>query len=279
MNVVSTMEHIEQNLAELELGREGAGADAEEYVALIKRGTCFLPYLCDSGLAFAPSRFIGYIDNKLATHADNPNRDGRVTNAALNSLYGAPPLADGTLESRYLEFCSEMGLNPSRTGAFGVTRKYWITPEITDFLLQEEEAAIAADRSLSNTEKRQLVLARVGQGLFRQSLVSKWGQCSITACDCIEVLRASHIKPWRICDNAERLDVFNGLLLSPNLDALFDRGLIAFDDQGGILVSPSLSASARQALGCTVSLKVRLSPEHIKYISWHRDHLFLSGED
>ena len=276
MKVVNTMEQVEQNLAELEQGRVGMGADAEEYKTLIKRGTCFLPYVCERGLGFAPSRFIGYSNNKLATHADNPDRDGRITNAALNNLYGAPPLANSILESCYLGFCSAMGLNPSRTGAFGVPRKYWITPDVTDFLAREEESAITADPLLSNTEKRQVVLARVGQGLFRQRLISKWGQCSVTACDCIEVLRASHIKPWHDCDNTERLDVFNGLLLIPNLDALFDRGLIAFDNEGAILVSPSLSFSARQKLGCTESLKVKISPEHIKYISWHRNNMFLS---
>lgn len=86
MSVVSTMEQVEQNLAELERGRVAAGADVEEYQALIKRGMCFLPYIRDSGLGFAPSRFIGYVDNKIATHAENPNRGGRVTNSALKSV-------------------------------------------------------------------------------------------------------------------------------------------------------------------------------------------------
>jgi hypothetical protein len=272
MTVVETMEQVEQNLAELERGREGA--DVEEYLGLIKRGTCFLPYLSERGLAFAPSRFIGYQENRLAIHADNPRRDGRVTNAALNGIYGISPAPDSTLERRYLDFCSTLGLIPSSTGAFGVARKYWVTPEVIELLEQEQATAIAGNAGLSDTEKRQLVLARVGQGLFRQRLISKWGQCAVTACDCLEVLRASHIKPWRVSDNAERLDMFNGLLLSPNMDALFDSGLITFDEQGAIQISPWLSASARHALGCTETLKVRLSPEHAKYLSWHRDNIF-----
>ncbi|MFO1435495.1 MAG: hypothetical protein U1F34_03705 [Gammaproteobacteria bacterium] len=84
MNVVVNLEQIKNNIAELERGRRAAGKEREEYWALIKRGICFLPYDTQMGLSFAPSRFIGYIDNRLATHASNPDRDGRVTNDAID---------------------------------------------------------------------------------------------------------------------------------------------------------------------------------------------------
>ncbi|MDC6381764.1 hypothetical protein BW687_016475 [Pseudomonas graminis] len=102
MIIVETLEQVEENLAELERGR--ARSDVG-YSGLIKRGTCFLPYLSEDGLAFAPSRFIGYQQNRLTNHADNPSRDGRVTNAALNGIYGVLPILDKTLERRYREFC------------------------------------------------------------------------------------------------------------------------------------------------------------------------------
>jgi len=271
MIIVETLEQVEENLAELERGR--ARSDVG-YSGLIKRGTCFLPYLSEDGLAFAPSRFIGYQQNRLTNHADNPSRDGRVTNAALNGIYGVLPILDKTLERRYREFCLSRGITPSSNGAFGVARKYWVTNEISELLEQELATEIAGNVNLAYTQKRQLVLARVGQGLFRQRLIAKWGRCAVTACDCLEVLRASHIKPWRASDNSERLDVFNGLLLSPNVDALFDTGLITFDEQGAVQTSPRLSLSARHALGCSETLKVRLEPQHMKYISWHRKNIF-----
>lgn len=274
MTVVKNMEQVEQNIAELERGR--MGPEIEEYLALIKRGTCFLPYLSENGLAFAPSRFIGYQNNSLESHAENQHRDGRATNAALNSICSSPPRHESKLERRYRDFCFNLGIAPSSTGAFGVARKYWITREVIELFEHEQAATIASSTTLSATEKRQLVMARAGQGLFRQRLISKWGRCMVTGCDCLEVLRASHIKPWRDSDNIERLDVFNGLLLSANMDALFDSGLITFDEHGTMQVSSSLSDSAKLALGCMNTLKIRLSPEHMKYLSWHRVKIFQS---
>jgi predicted restriction endonuclease len=63
------------------------------------------------------------------------------------------------------------------------------------------------------------------------------------------LLRASHIKPWADCTDAERLDVYNGLLLSALWDAAFDRGLVSFADDGLVLASPRLGKEEREALG------------------------------
>lgn len=104
MNVVTTLKQIANNIAELDRGRNAGGEELEEYQALIKRGTCFLPYESKTGLSFAPSRFVGYIDNKLASHADNPNRYGRVTNDAINLVLGARPSTNTALERAYKEF-------------------------------------------------------------------------------------------------------------------------------------------------------------------------------
>jgi hypothetical protein len=89
------------------------------------------------------------------------------------------------------------------------------------------------------TEYKQVILARRGQGRFRRELEQFWkGSCSVTGCSVSEALRASHIKPWRVSTNDERLDKNNGLLLNAMLDALFDKFLISFDDKGGIVISP-----------------------------------------
>lgn len=277
MNIVTTLEQIENNIAELERGRAAGGKELEEYRALIKRGTCFLPYESQMGLSFAPSRFVGYIDNKMATHSDNPNRDGRITNAAINELLGVRPSVHTDLEQAYIEFCGMIGVTPSKTGTFGVARKYWITAEISELLENRAENNIYKNPNLSETEKQQLVKARIGQGAFRENLITMWRKCCVTSCDYVGVLRASHIKPWRDSTNDERLDKFNGLLLSPNLDALFDKGLISFKDSGEVQVSSLLSDSARKALGCPNDAKLRLLPEHAKYMAWHRENVFLDA--
>lgn len=277
MNVVGTLEQIKSNIAELERGRRSSDETQVEYRALIKRGTCFLPYESQAGLSFAPSRFIGYINNKLATHASNPIRDGRITNAAINQVLGVRPHTNATLEKAYIEFCGSVGVNPSKTGTFGVERKYWVTQDVFDYLERNAENDISRDPDLTETEKKQLVKARIGQGSFRESLIAMWGKCCVSGCDYVNILRASHIKPWRDSTNAERLDKFNGLLLSPNFDALFDKGLISFTDEGYVLISKSLPDSVYKALGCSNEAKAHLTSAHAKYMKWHREYVFVDA--
>ena len=126
------------------------------------------------------------------------------------------------------------------------------------------------------TEAERLVVQRIGQDVFRAALMDYWGErCVITGLAVPELLRASHIKPWADCTDAERLDVFNGLLLAPNLDAAFDRGLITVADDGAILVSPTLPNEARTALGFDALPPVPgLGERHREYLQWHRTYLF-----
>lgn len=126
---------------------------------------------------------------------------------------------------------------------------------------------------LGGTEVERLVRQRVGQQKFREAMLDYWGgACAVTGVALPEVLRASHAKPWSECSSeAERLDVFNGFLLVANLDALFDRFLISFDDNGLLLLSPRLSASDTSSLGLVPGMALRwLSNEHRTYLSWHR---------
>lgn len=127
------------------------------------------------------------------------------------------------------------------------------------------------------TEVERLVVQRVGQDVFRAGLMDYWdGRCAVTGLAVPELLRASHIKPWAACDtDAERLDVFNGLLLAPHLDAAFDGGFVTFEDDGQVRLSPALSSEARGALSLGPGLKTRTPlARHHAYLAWHRSHVF-----
>ncbi len=100
---------------------------------------------------------------------------------------------------------------------------------------------IEADASIPETQRLQLTKARVGQGYFRKQVILLDGACRVTGVTDTRVLIASHIKPWREASNAERLSGYNGLLLSPHVDALFDEQFITFEDDGRMHVHPSLS--------------------------------------
>ncbi|WP_083455194.1 HNH endonuclease [Pseudomonas sp. Q12-87] len=135
------------------------------------------------------------------------------------------------------------------------------------------EALAALPCRTADTEIERFVRLRVGQQKFRQALLEYWrGSCAVTGVALPEVLRASHAKPWAECSSdAERLDVFNGFLLIANLDALFDRFLISFDDQGGLLISPQLPVIDLQQLGIHSGMRLRwLATEHQKYLGFHR---------
>jgi len=131
-----------------------------------------------------------------------------------------------------------------------------------------------------STEAERVVVQRVGQNLFRAALLDYWqGRCCVTGLDIPELLRASHIKPWADCDtDDERLDVFNGLLLTPSLDALFDAGWVTFREDGTIRLSPMLSPRGKAMLGVTEEMSVEhLRPEHLPYLDFHRRQVFRSG--
>lgn len=125
------------------------------------------------------------------------------------------------------------------------------------------------------TETERLVIQRIGQDIFRHSLLDYWqGCCPLTGITDSELLRASHIVPWSECaTDAQRLDVHNGLLLSALWDAAFDRALVTFDDDGTPQFSPKLSAEARQAL--LWSHPVSLTDFHRKNLSHHRQRFHI----
>lgn len=151
-------------------------------------------------------------------------------------------------------------------------RKVIYTPETIDEIGLFEDINAFLDIPIPDeTVKERLQFIRIGQERFRKEIISYWkGRCAVTGVQDIRILRASHIKPWRACNNSERLDVFNGLLLTPNLDAVFDQGLITFDKQGKIIIHPSFQNQA-PLLGITKDMKIRLDKRHQKYLDYHRD--------
>lgn len=144
-------------------------------------------------------------------------------------------------------------------------------PELIEQDLGELRAA-----DIKTTTRMALVDARLGQGRYRRELLRRWnGACAVTGCRVGAMLRASHCKPWRHSDNRERLDSNNGLVLTANLDALFDAGLVSFDDQGRMLLAGGLSPQERDALGLPANLLRAPSRELRRYLEFHRDSVFL----
>ncbi|MBB2998292.1 hypothetical protein FHX57_000605 [Paraburkholderia tropica] len=140
-----------------------------------------------------------------------------------------------------------------------------------------DQFRLATKHLPQTTEAERLVVQRVGQGMYRNALMDYWqGHCCVTGLAVPTLLRASHIKPWAKCQNDdERLDVFNGFLLAPHVDALFDGGWISFSDQGNLIVSDSLPFAAKTQLGVSPEWTIHnLKPAHASYLKFHRAEEF-----
>lgn len=153
--------------------------------------------------------------------------------------------------------------------------------EKSDSQLEWEEQiadTIESDSNMQDTERRALVMARKGQGRFKSNVSKIEIKCRITQVDRIEHLRASHLKPWRDSSNPERLDGENGLLLTPSIDHLFDRGFISFEDSGMLLVSPVAHKPSleKMSVPTTTSLNVGTFTDGQKnYLDFHRNNVYL----
>lgn len=161
---------------------------------------------------------------------------------------------------------------------YGVlSRVYQLSASLPDAPLRVFEEKV---RSLpQTTEAERLVVQRIGQDIFRASLMEYWqGRCPLTEISDPALLRASHIVPWRACEtDAQRLDVHNGLLLSALWDAAFDQGLLTFSDEGEPVFSPMLSAAGRRELRCSTAL--HLTERQRENLAWHRLHAFRGDTD
>jgi len=148
-----------------------------------------------------------------------------------------------------------------------------LSSEVDAFKEVREHAA--EYKTLAVTEQEQVVISRLGQGNFRRNVIRLWGSCSVTGLQNVSLLRASHIKPWKDSNNNERLTPYNGLLLIPDYDFLFDRGYIAFKNNGNVLVSPRLSPFARKVFDVSDNLQLRrVFPENREYLEFHRSEVF-----
>ena len=125
----------------------------------------------------------------------------------------------------------------------------------------------------NKTERKGLVTSRVGQGFYRQELIKKFdNKCAVTGINLEEILIASHIIPWRHSNDEERLDIENGILLSPLYDALFDKNLISFQDNGDIIISKQIQDTELISL-VDINANIKIAEGMKKYLINHRSQL------
>jgi len=140
------------------------------------------------------------------------------------------------------------------------------------------EEQVEADASVLETDREAIIRARRGQGLFKQRVMRIERRCRITGVNNLSHLLASHCKPWRDSSNEERLNGENGLLLTPSIDHLFDRGFIGFEDSGNLVISPVAHRPSLQRMGVETERLVNVGPfteGQRHFLEFHRNAVLL----
>jgi putative restriction endonuclease len=253
-------------------------------IDLMSKGKNLIPIELGRELFFVPSRFVGYKNNSLKSHNGTGEKDGRESTKRITKILGSRPTKNDSYESRFIKFCS----NKLKKDCSKHTRKYWdkiflVQPSaiLNESLGLDRETAEEIERigksKLRPTDKKILISARVGQGKYRRNILKKWKRkCCITKFDFVRFLRASHVKPWCKCNDVEKLDENNGLLLTPHYDALFNDGYLTFDEDGKLKYSQQLEASQRQLLGCISNFRIKFNQSQKDYLRYHRKEIFKS---
>lgn len=152
----------------------------------------------------------------------------------------------------------------------------WLDADERPTLEQAAAELDAEGKERSPTTRQTLIDARVGQGLYRERVLDLWHKrCAVTGCTIRSALIASHAKAWKDCTDDARLDPYNGLPLTASIDKLFDKGLIAFADDGALLKKLDFTDADLAHLGLKPGSRLRsdcLHPRHLTYLRAHRAH-------
>ncbi len=143
-------------------------------------------------------------------------------------------------------------------------------------LAKQEEDKIA-NSDMSTKKKETLIQARSGQGEYRRKLIEDCQYCPFTLVNDERLLIASHIKPWVVSNDREKVDHKNGFALTPTYDKLFDSGFMTFNDDKTIEVSPWVSPMNQKRLNIHSGMKVpklQIDEERIAYLVYHRKNVY-----
>ena len=164
-----------------------------------------------------------------------------------------------------------------------IENRIWENRNYYQGVITKKEQEINDNKQLSDTEKKEMILARRGQGKFRRQVLSLMGACPFTGISNPRLLRASHCIPWAECETAsDRLDGYNGLALTPTYDLLYDQGYITFDIDGNLMISKYLGEKNANALSLVAGRKYINDKRQLKmrerFLEYHRKYVFKDNQ-
>lgn len=241
-------------------------------------------------MAITKSELQSWIENNTTLAKTSAYKYSHAINTISNEMieYGVIPIS--LFEMSIIQFdkylpiilANEAFYKKNKTGNnmySNALKQYRMFRVAQSEIISEEEvrSEIRDYDTIKETERQALVKSRIGQGKFREQLMKKYGSaCIITGITIKKLLIASHIKPWAVSDNYERLSEDNGLLLSPTFDRLFDGGLITFSNNGTLYISSQLNTDNIKRLHINGGEKfdLKINRDVMKNLEYHRDVIF-----
>ncbi len=148
---------------------------------------------------------------------------------------------------------------------------------------QPEEKIQKEPNSAKEKEKqREISRAREGQGKYREQLLEQCRFCPFTMISDERLLIASHIKPWASSEDDEKTDPYNGYMLSPLYDKLFDRGFITLTSNRHVILSEFISQYTWKQIGLQNDTFIKALPmddKRIEYLKFHHKSVFKGSFD
>lgn len=216
------------------------------------------------------------VDFQIADNPVSPKNHLKLIEPLLPEKY-SPLTSTGSGNQAYL-FSIPAQLGILLLQLLRIEELTWGVTSLDEIEFDEAEQEIIRDVTLEETMKQTLVLARRGQGKFRERVRNFERQCRVTGVSAEQLLIASHIKPWKSSSNEERLSGHNGLFLSPHIDKLFDSGLMSFENSGAILISPQLDSEVLRLWNIDPRQKVKkFGSDQNYFLEHHRNDVFRSA--
>lgn len=213
------------------------------------------------------------VDFQIVDSPIAPRNHWSIISPLLPELY-SPLQSNGSGNQAYL-FSISTELGALLLNLLGIEELNWEVLSLDELKFDESEQEIIRDATIQETLKPTLVLARRGQGKFRERVRNFERSCRVTGVSAEKLLIASHIKPWASSTNEERLSGHNGLFLSPHIDKLFDSGFMSFEDSGKILVSPQLDDDVLSKWHIDTTTRVRrFGADQAYFLEHHRKDVF-----
>jgi len=212
--------------------------------------------------------YIGAIQGSISNWAE----EAKLSHQNLISIHSHAQINRIAEKLADYEIFKERNTKGNKTYSAALNSYQEFLSTICQVKLTEDIDSIITDKTIDDTQKARLVNTRIGQGRFREDLIRYWKGCAVTRYPATQFLVASHIKPWRVASSEERLDQYNGILLLPNLDKVFDLGYITFEDDGSIRISSHIEQP--EALGLNSKLSIQLSESHKHFMVHHRTAVF-----